>query len=359
MNGFEIIDLKKASFMDKVLRRQPRENAFVEINNLLACVPILKLDEESIENCLDKYKITHEKARSRLLDFYSVLLRYFVIDYDISKEEYTKLNHLQKIFSLESKEVNSVHRAITEPIYKRHVMNVVYDGILSSKEKKQLEELTVRLRIPKSSAKKIYTAEASKYLHSVLRASLEDKMLSDGEEKELNTIAKNLQVELKFTETAEQNLIRCRYLWNLYTGKLPKVSVNIFLDKDEQCSGYVNAKHYEISNVYHPVKYSGYHDSRGRYGREFQSGRIPTNQIAGKSMHLKDKGTLYFTNKRVLFNGTNGTKQFFLINLIGGSFYKNGMLLEQETGRDQFFEFRGDIEALRLIFNTLMTNSRK
>lgn len=45
MNGLRIIELNEASFMERLLRQEPRENAFVEINNLLACVPILIIDQ--------------------------------------------------------------------------------------------------------------------------------------------------------------------------------------------------------------------------------------------------------------------------------------------------------------------------
>lgn len=99
MNGLQIIELNKVSFMDKVLRQEPRENAFVEINNLLACVPVFKLDRETIDKILEKYNITHEKARSRLLNFYSIVLKHFVSDMTISNSQLQKLTHLQKIFS--------------------------------------------------------------------------------------------------------------------------------------------------------------------------------------------------------------------------------------------------------------------
>ncbi len=359
MNGLQIIELNRASFMEKLLRQEPRENAFVEINNLLACVPILEVDRETIENCLSRYEITHEKARSRLLNFYSIILKFFIGDLTISNRQLQELNHLQSIFNLDDAEISSIHQAITQPIYKRYVINAVSDGILTDEQKNTLNELSERLRIPKSLAKQVYVGEAGRYLESVLKNSLEDGMLSDGEENELRRIAKNLQVELKFTENAEQNLRHFKYLWQLHIGNLPKIPVDIYLEKEEFCPAFIKATFYEISNVHHPLKYSGYQDLRGNYGRGFHSGRIPINEIGGKAMRLLDRGTLYFTNKRLLFNGTNGTREFHLLNLIGGSFYKNGMLVEQKRGRDHFFEFSGDSEALRLIFNSLMTKSRQ
>jgi hypothetical protein len=325
----------------------------------LACVPILQIDQETIKNCLAKYNVSEEKARSRLLNFYSILLRHFLKNNDISKEEFERLVHLQKIFNLTTNEINTIHQTFTRPVYVRHIIKSVSDGVLTENEKDKLNKLAVHLRISKAEAKNLYVNEASKYLHSVLKTSLEDGMLSEGEERELERIARNLQVDLKFSENARQNLARCRYLWHLHNGKLPKIDVKIYLARNETCAARVPARHFELSNQFHLVKYSGYNELRGQYGREFHSGRVPTNRVAGKSMHLLDSGILYFTNQRILFNGTNGTKQFLFVNLIGGSFYKNGMLLEQETGRDQFFEFKGDIEALRLIFDALMTKSRQ
>jgi len=184
-------------------------------------------------------------------------------------------------------------------------------------------------------------------------------MLSEQEEMELNKIAKNLQVDLRFSENALKNLERCRYLWKLHTGEIPRVQSNLQLRKGERCAAFVNAVHYDVSNPNVPVKYSGYNELRGQSGIGFHSGMLNRDKMIGQVIRFLDQGKLHFTDHRLLFSGTNGRIYYLYHNLIGGTFYANGLLIEQKRGRDQFFKFSGDIQSLRLIFDNLMTKSRK
>lgn len=345
--------------MDKVLRREPQENAFVEINNLLACVPILKLDRETINNCLQKYEVSLDKARSRLLNLYSVILRHFLQNTTLDNTELERLHHLKHIFSLEDQEIGLIHKNIAQPIYKMHVRRVVSNGSLTEADKASLKKIAENLYIPIEFAKKLYINEASHYLHSVLERSIANGMLSNAEEEELHQTAKKLQVELKFSQTASKNLERCRNLWKLYQGELPRVKAPVQLRQGEICSAFVAAIHYDVSNPKVPVTYSGYHELKGQNGIGYHSGMFRNNEVIGKVIRFIDQGTLYLTDRRILFNGTNGKKYFLYHNLMGGTFYQNGLLIEQKRGRDQFFKFTNtDLEAIKLIFDSLMTKSR-
>jgi len=359
MNGLQIIDLNEASFMDKLLRREPQENAYVEINNLLACVPILRLDREAIEKCLEKHRIEYAEGNSRLLNFYSIILKYFLGDSNLEQAELEKLHHLKYVLRLDDNDVGIIHRNSVQPLYQNYIRKASSDGELTNEEKEVSNKLAERLYIPDDYALELYANEASKYLHSVLKTSLEDGMLSDGEEEELERIAKNLQVQLKFTEDAKRNLERCRNLWKLHQGELPRVKTSLRLGKNEHCSAYVDAALYNVSNAKQPVKYSGYQKRKGDEDFGFHSGVLNSEKIAGKVIRFVDQGVLYFTNERLLFNGTDGDKNFPIRKLSGGTFYQNGFLIEQKRSRDRFFQFDGDKKALQLIFDSLMTSSRK
>ena len=78
-----------------------------------------------------------------------------------------------------------------------------------------------------------------------------------------------------------------------------------------------------------------------------------------KVIKFIDQGVLYFTEQMLLFKGTNGDKEFRFKNISGGSFYKNGMVVELKRGNDRFIKFDGDMEAIKLVFDNLMTKSRK
>ncbi len=359
MNGLQLIDLTDATFMDKVLRREPRENAFVEINNLLACVPIFGLDRETINRSLEKYGISQDESRSRLLNFYSIVLKHFLGNEDLDKSQVERLHHLKYIFTLNDNEISSIHRNCVQPIYRMQVRRLIADGQLTEDEKAKLHDFAERLYIPKDYAKQIYSDEASAFLHSVLKKSLADGMLSDDEERELYRIAKNLQVELKFSETAEKNLERFRYLWRLYKGDIPKMRTPTGFNKGENCAASVKATLFQVQNSRKPVKFSGYQQLKLQNGFGFHSGVLRNDNLFEKTISLDDSGTLYFTSLKLHFVGTKGVGSFLYKNLSGGTFYKNGLLIESDRGNDRFFKFSGDMQAFKLIFDSLMTKSRK
>lgn len=359
MNGLQIIDLRETTFMDRLLRREPRENAFLEINNLLASVPILKLDKASIDNCLKRYNISPEKARSRLMHFYSIILKHFVSDFNITDTEFEKLRHLQHILSIKTDQIGSLHAAILYPIYQNYVRHAVSDGVLSKPEREHLQKLSGQLRIPAEFARRIYQNEANQYLHSRLRQTLSDGMLSTAEETELLKIAAALDVELTLDASAKKNLQRHRYLWQLHAGNLPVIETGLYLQKGEFCAAGVEAEYYVIGNIREPLKISGFEQELQRSDYGFHAGMIRTNRLPGEVMRFDSRGALYFTNLRLLFNHVRGTLEFPLHELIGATFYQNGLLIEQKVGRDKFFKFGGDLEAIKIIFNSLMTRVRR
>ena len=359
MNGLQIIDLEEATFMDKLLKREPRENAFVQINNLLACVPILEIDRETINQCLDEHDVSHEKAKSRLINFYSVILRDFVTDLEISKLQLDELLHLQHIFSLQDADIAPINSAVLYPNYRNFIRRVISDGQLTGAQSRQIRTLSERLGIPRHIAENLYKEEADNYLQSVFNLSLSDGMLSAGEERELEKISKNLGAELKLSADAKANLERCRFLWQLYVGNLPKIPAPFPLEQGEFCAAFVKTIHYEVRKVAHPVKYSGYDYYDGNPSANFQTGNLQNYEISSKVLRYVDRGTLFFTSRRFVFAGELRTTKCPLRRVIGGTFYTDGMLVEQDAGNDQFFRFNGDMEALRLIFNSLMTKSRQ
>lgn len=51
-----------------------------------------------------------------------------------------------------------------------------------------------------------------------------------------------------------------------------------------------------------------------------------------------DTGTLYLTNKRLLFNGLKRSASINLSKIIDFKLYSDAIAIEKETGKDQFFQ---------------------
>ncbi|HVH90197.1 MAG TPA: hypothetical protein VM783_02280, partial [Candidatus Acidoferrum sp.] len=115
MNGLEIIDLQPVGFVANLLGHRPKENAFLEIHNVVASLPIYHISEDAVAACLSRYEIIHEEAKPRLLNIYSQVLDHFIKDLLISDDEIEQLRHLATIFKLTADEVSHINAEIVYP----------------------------------------------------------------------------------------------------------------------------------------------------------------------------------------------------------------------------------------------------
>jgi DnaJ-domain-containing protein 1 len=359
MNGLEVLDLQPTGFVANLLGHRPKENAFLEIHNVVASLPIYHISEDAVTACLSRYGITQEEAKPRLLNIYSHVLEHFIKDLLISDNEVEQLRHLATIFKLSSDEISQVHTEIVYPYYEKAVRHALRDRQLSDDENAALDSLCSKLRIPESAANEIYKKHAVPIYNQAIGDALADQMLTPEEETELEEVAKALKLNIRFDEKLASILDRARRLWRIAQGELPVLSVPVDLQLNERCSADVEALHYEPRSVAGGISYSGFSMSYGTLGIRFRSGVMNTHRLSNQTLRLRGAGTLYFTNRRFLFSGDSHTTSIDLGTITSITFYSDGMRIEKEAITDQIFTFSGDIDMLRLIADNLMTTNRQ
>jgi len=359
MNGLEVLDLQPTGFVANLLGHRPKENAFLEIHNVVASLPIYHISEDAVTACLSRYGITQEEAKPRLLNIYSHVLEHFIKDLLISDDEVEQLRHLATIFKLSSDEISQVHTEIVYPYYEKAVRHALRDRQLSDDENAALDSLCSKLRIPESAANEIYKKHAVPIYNQAIGDALADQMLTPEEETELEEVAKALKLNIRFDEKLASILDRARRLWRIAQGELPVLSVPVDLQLNERCSADVEALHYEPRSVAGGISYSGFSMSYGTLGIRFRSGIMNTHRLSSQTLRLRGAGTLYFTNRRFLFSGDSNTTSIDLGTITSITFYSDGMRIEKEAITDQIFTFSGDIDMLRLIADNLMTTNRQ
>jgi DnaJ-domain-containing protein 1 len=359
MNGLEIIDLKPVGFVANLLGHRHKENAFLEIHNVVASLPIYHISEDAVAACLSRYEITHEEAKPRLLNIYSQVLDHFIEDLLISDDEIEQLRHLATIFKLTADEVSQINTEIVYPHYEKAVRQALQDNQLSDDENAALDSLCTKLRIPETAANEMYKKYAVPIYNKAMSYALADQILTPEEETELAAVAKALKLNVRFDEKLEGILEHARRLWRIAQGELPIVPVPITLQRNERCSADVEALHYEPPRLERRIGYSGFSSSYGASGIRFRSGVMNTHQLNSRTMVLRGAGTLYFTNRRFLFKGDPESTSIGLGEVTGITFYSDGMRVEKETATGQIFTFTGDIDMLRLITDNLMTAYRQ
>ena len=359
MNGLEVLDLQPTGFVANLLGHRPKENAFLEIHNVVASLPIYHISEDAVTACLSRYGITEEEAKPRLLNIYSHVLEHFIKDLLISDDEVEQLRHLATIFDLSSDEVSQIHTEIVYPHYEKAVRSALRDRLLSDDEIAALDNLCAKLRIPESAANEIYNKHAVPIYNQAISHALEDEMLTPEEEAELEQVAKALKLNIRYDEKLTSILDRARRLWRIAQGELPVLSVPVNLQLNERCSADVEALHYEPRTVARGIRYSGFSPSYRSVGIRFRSGIMNTHRLNIQTLRLRGAGTLYFTNRRFLFSGDSHATSIDLGTITSITFYSDGMCIEKESSTDQIFTFSGDIDMLRLIADNLMTTHRQ
>ena len=359
MNGLEVLDLQPTGFVANLLGLRPKENAFLEIHNVVASLPIYHISEDAVTACLSRYGITQEEAKPRLLNIYSQVLEHFIKDLLISDDEVEQLRHLATIFNLTADEVSQIHTELVYPHYEKAVRNALRDRHLSDDENTALENLCTKLRIPEAAANEMYKKHAVPIYNQAMSDALADEMLTPEEEAELKEVAKALKLNIRFDEKLETILDRARRLWRIAHGELPVLSVPVDLQPNERCSADVEALHYEPPRVAGGISYSGFSMSYGTLGIRFRSGVMNTHRLSSQTLRLRGAGSLYFTNRRFLFSGDSHTTSIDLGTITSITFYSDGMRIGKEASTDQIFTFSGDIDMLRLIADNLMTTNRQ
>src|SRR5262245_31892401 len=86
MNAFTVTELRRPGLLSRLIGSQPRENAFVEIRNLLATKPSKELSAADVINILSTYRIARDDAMQELLAIYQEAALFAVRDKALSAD---------------------------------------------------------------------------------------------------------------------------------------------------------------------------------------------------------------------------------------------------------------------------------
>lgn len=359
MNGITVVDLIQPSVTDRLLRRKPKANLAREVQNYLAGRPIKESSPQAIERLLAEYKVTAEEARPAFAALYMTVVGHFAKDYEISDDERDELHHLQSVLGLSAAEIRDMEEKVVVPLFEKTIQNVLSDRHVSPEERERMRQAAESLRISESKAKAVYALHAQEMFQEVFDEMVSDRRLSPGEEMELNTLAQNLGAKWEHDQATAHVLDRFRLLWRISQGLLPQESVAIHLQKGETCALYAFANHYEMRTVTKRVTYHGPRASiKIMKGVRWNVGSSSSYRHTEDVWRHLGTGELYFTNKRLIFDGDNKTVNIPHKKIIDFTCYEDGLLIEKDSGKDQFFAFRGDSEIVGAIMNALLERSR-
>jgi hypothetical protein len=170
----------------------------------------------------------------------------------------------------------------------------------------------------------------------------------------------NLGIKITHDADTEHKLARFRLLAHIEAGNMPAVSTPLVLQREEICHGQLSCQLHEKRTVTKAIRFSGpvarIHIMRGL---SWRFGSISLNRVTREEMRQIDAGTLYITNKRLLFNGAGKNFSVPYKKVVQFTAYKDGLKIERDSGRDQYFIGSGDHELLAAILETCLRLSRE
>jgi hypothetical protein len=359
MNGLEVVELKQPSLADRMLRRKPKVNALLEIQNYLASTPISQTSSDIIQRQLKEYKVTLQEAKEAFAFFYAKVLSHFLRDREISEDEASDLQHLRAVLDLSDKDIRIAEGSLILPLYERAVKEALADHYITDKEREYLDGLQQRLGISEKAALTIRQSHSQEIFQNAIDRIVADRRVSPEEEMELKRLADGLRGSIKFDEASLAQLERFRLLWRISQGDIPEIEVDIHLQRGEKCFAAAGANHYNVSTVTTAVRYHGPSASiKIMKGVRWRVGQTSVHRVTEDRLKLLDSGVLYITNKRVLFDGLKKTTSINLNKILNYKLYQDALVIEKDSGKDQIFEFASDAEILGAVLEYVLAETR-
>jgi hypothetical protein len=359
MDGFTRVPLEEPGFVGRLLGHRPKQNALRAIHNLLADHAPRELAAADVENVLSMYELPRNAAADGLRDLYRTALEYRVTDLRLSDEEIADLRHLRYVLGLEEADANAVEAEFLRAKYRDALKSALADGHLSEAEKATLDAVAANFSLPPDVKASIYKDEVDAVVQEAFNRAMADERLTAEEEQHLATMTANLGVTMTHGEDTRRRIERCRLLAQIENGQLPQVSSDLLLQRGETCHARFDCSLHELRTVTRAV---AYHGPSGRIrimkGLSWRYGYVNVHRVTSEQLKLLDSGTLLITNKRLLFNGRTRNVTLPLTRIVRFALFTDGLQIEKDRGKDQFFKGNGDLELIGAVLETCLRQSR-
>ncbi len=358
-HAYTIQEFKRPAFWQRLFNRKPRENALIEVNNLLATKPVREITLVDMAEVEVRYRLSLSEAfPNQLKGFYETYLKKCLEDEAFTDHEVDDLNQLRNILLLKEEDVNTMHEKWGGEIYKRKYEDAISPGNLEHAKKEFLEKLRLNLRLPESLAAGISLESRNRFMNIQAGKMVEDGTVSPAEWEELSAIARNLNVEITMDEASKAKLERMKLYWLIENSELPVQEVDINLQKNEHCYFTIPADWLEMRTVTHRVNYAGpSYRIRIVKGFYYRAGSVSAQRITSDELRHIDSGTLYITNKRMIFDGSKKNTNILWKKVLSITPYSDGVGIEKDSGRSPVLRVHSNADILALLIGRMLQDA--
>lgn len=271
---FSATRLHEASFLQRVFRRPPKENAILSLETRLA--QAARITEVPLETILELSKTFHTDLTSEYGDeriaMYQEFMRHCFADRVFEQCEVDDLWHLKDLLSIDDATHAQIYQSVAQEVYRREVETVLTDHSVSQEERVYLEKLRSYLAIGERGAV-VEMEEAYRMLIEQLDA-ISSSCAITPQQLAVITSLSNLAGTGIPPEYSARLALACELHAVQTAPVLPAIVCELNLLTDETCH-----------HVAHGVRWS-----------ELRSERVTRSSSGGLSLRVKVVKGLYFNS---------------------------------------------------------------
>ena len=322
--------------LDKLLGRDSKNNALVDLNNRLVGAPsVREVTLDTVHELNRRYEIDiHRRFDDELKQLYRSFLFHCLADREFSQEEVDDVWHLKSLFGITDADHESLYEEAAQETYKKSLTEVLKDRKVTNEEKASLERLSAYLKIPASVREQIHEKMAGPIIQRRLDEFTADNQLSPQEDEEINALARSLGITLTSEGASAHALHMMRTLWRINNAPLPVLETHLNLQRNEVAHFACHVQWHEHRKVTTRVNYGGpslrIKICKGFY---WNTGSIGVQRVSQDVLRHIDSGQLYVTNKRIIFDGAIKNQSIKLDKILDIDRYTDAVGIEKETGK--------------------------
>ena len=340
------------------LRIAEPEKAAVMLESLFASTAPGVPTITHLSQVLADFGVKGAAARDLLIATFRRALLHAVADEKIDETEAAYLQRLRGSLGISDRELDALYQAIIEPMYEKAVARALVDRRLDPDEKARLERIVGGLRLSPNAAARVYAAAGQQVMSQTLKAVTGDQRLSPAEDAELQALVRVLGLPVETDADTSRAMDRMRLMWRIENGEIPTIQPPIVMQRGEVCHMAMPVDWYEPRTRSQTLGYHGVTTSiKILPGVRYRVGSISPIRIQVEEMVHADSGTLYLTNKRLIFDGQKKNTTMRLSSLLGFVPYTNGVSIEKSSGRPPTAQFTaGDAELFHLTLSAVLAS---
>lgn len=292
---------------------------------------------------LQQFHVRGDDARIICIALFARAMASMAADHAISVQEADQLQLLRSALALAPRDVQEAHRKVAESLYDAALSRALDEENLTPDERARLDSLTSHLRISPDRRGVLHRQQALTILERVLGRQSPQRQLTLEETEAVRAMADTFGTRADLREATQAHFDRFALLWQIERGELPAIAVRIKLLRNEVCHFYVGSRWLELTpSASEPTGMSHDPPTRVVRGASYRMGNHPVRPVSDTGAVEVDRGTLYITNKRCIFDGRAKQVAIRHSDVLALGVYADGFVLEKAVGKSPFLTIDGD-----------------